>query len=136
MDKRILYTCPNDEIVVIVPDANAVARRIADGMTEAEALAEIQTKAIQGAVDTGVITNITEAADINIVDVSALPDRVFRNAWRQSAGVVTEDLTASRDITHTKLTELGRLPDQAIEALLNNAADTAALRQILIDNEV
>ncbi len=85
----------------------------------------------------------SDATDIVVVDDSVLPNRDFRNAWRNSGGVVSVDMPHAREIhadriAHTQAAEIARLKiEERREHLKGNttqadkhAADLVALEAL------
>ena len=110
--KRIVYTRPDGGISIVNPSPNAPLAT----ENEDEFIARILAKDVPA-----------DAVDVQIVeDTAVLSDRTFRNAWRQTAGVILVDLPAARAIhsermANAQTAEIGRLKvEERRERLLGN----------------
>ncbi len=85
--KRVVYTKPDGTVSVLRPMDEAVDRRIAGGMTEDEAIADIQAKDVPPG-----------STDVIVTEFANLPtDRLFRNDWRRvGAGLPTVGMSVAR----------------------------------------
>lgn len=87
--KRIIYTRPDGGVSIINPAPEFVNKF----ETEDEAMVTIQTKDVP-----------SDASDVQIVDKTAiLTDRSFRNAWRQTAGIISVNMPKARSIHAARL---------------------------------
>ena len=130
--KRIIYTRPDGGVSVVNPAPNA--RLVTE--TEDEFVERIRAKDVP-----------VDASDVQIVEESALTnDRRFRNAWRQTAGVISVDMPAARAIhseriANAQVAEIARLKvEERKERLLSNtakadqhAADLTALEALALN---
>ncbi len=80
---RIIFNRPDGGVSVVVPAPEFMAHF----STPAKGLAAVRAESIP-----------SDATDVQTIDVSNLPARTFRNAWRQSGGVVSVDMPAARDL--------------------------------------
>ncbi len=88
MARRIIYSRPGGEVSIVTPMSEWIARLMAKGMTEDEAIASIQAKDVP-----------SDAVDVVVIEDTAVPfDRWFRNAWRQVGGIVSIDVTTARGL--------------------------------------
>ena len=82
--KKILFTRPDGGASIVHPAPDA---RL-DTETEDEFVARIAISDVPA-----------DALNVQIIEQSEVPtDRAYRNAWRQSAGVISVDMPAAREI--------------------------------------
>lgn len=93
--KVIIYTRPDNGISVVNPAPNYIAKLMADGMTEVEAVDVVRAKDVPA-----------NAVDVEIIEVAAIPtDRWFRNAWTRAVGggPIKIDMPKAREIQANKI---------------------------------
>ncbi len=119
--KRVVYTKPGGTVSVLQPMDEAIDKRIAEGMTEDEAIADIQAKD----VPLGGFNAI-------VIEFALLPDRIYRDAWsRVGPSLPTVAMPKARTIHSGRISKnIGReiarlkLSEQAA-ALDGRTADAA-----------
>ena len=110
MAQKVIYTRPDGEVSVVNP-------------------------ALGVDIDTVLARSIPgDAVNVTVVDETSIPtDREFRNAWRQSAGVINIPVTQARKVARRRITalvskEIALLDDIRTKAQIEN--DTTLIGQV------
>lgn len=102
MDKRIIYTRPDDGVSVIVPD-----KAMFDPASPVREPIKEKLLTEQDVFDWFLRSVVPESAtDVRIIDLKDHPhlaDRSFRNAWEQSDGTIQVNMVKARDLHREKL---------------------------------
>lgn len=122
--KCIVFRRLNGECTVVYPAPKRLAELMTQGLTEAEALASIEAKALKEAAlrpDTAPAVN----PGTEVIEVSQLPSsREFRDAWEKlGAGPPTINMPKAR-VIHAR--EINNTRDKAT-TILQRSADEAVL---------
>ena len=111
---RIVYTRPDGGMSVVNPAPEFLAKFT----TLLEGMAAIQAKSVP-----------SDATDAQLIDsADVLPDRTFRDAWRQSGGLLAVDMSLAREIHAERIAaaqaaEIARLKvEERKERLKGNTA--------------
>lgn len=122
--RRIVYQRPDGGVSVVVPSPRYVAQLMAEGMSEAEAIAAVRAKDVP-----------PDATDVAEADQDDIPtDRTFRDAWRRDGTrPIRVDMPAARQIHRQRLEQRAAerarvLREQYLEA--DEDGDTARAQQI------
>lgn len=84
--KIVAYSRPDGGVSVVNFAPKRLAELMADGMTEDDAITFLQIKSVPG-----------DATQVEVIDNSVLPDRIFRNAWtKPGAGPPAVDMPKAR----------------------------------------
>lgn len=119
--KRIVYTRSDGGVSVVIPMPEHIAKLIAQGMTEDEAVDVVKASDVP-------------VGSINVVvtDFASLPDRTFRDAWIRTGpslpavNIVKARKIHSDRISHAIATETARLKlSEQAAALDGRPADAA-----------
>ena len=115
---RIVFTRPDGGVSVVVPTPEFLAKF----STLAEGMAAVQAQSVP-----------SNSTDVQLIDsANVLTDRTFRNAWRQSAGVIAVDMPLARDIhagrvAAAQVAEIARLKvEERAERIKGNTSQADA----------
>lgn len=97
--KKLLYTRPDDGgVTIVIPAAKEKMEEILGPLSDAQYESHVRSRSIP-----------VDAINVVELDESSLPDREFRNAWKQNGATIDFDLIKAKNIQLERI-RLARAP--------------------------